>query len=476
MDVNWEILKRTGGPEDLRGIIVYTLKSFGNYKMDITRKSFEKLYEKLETFSHGHQKNPIKIGPPSSSSLLRGSISYPTPNKTMRLIVYIYMLFVTFVSSEYLSEDGNISKFQINTNNIIESYLSRGTVPHRNDISLIELFDVPTPLLLMAPPSTKNDKNSLVSMEMTNTPYVKRNSYDGHRLQSYKNPKENGFMEDFLNNSDKILDSENYAIYLHSESVKDERQILEMSMWIEYIMSSVSSIYSPSSASKLTVLMTDKTPNVVGKRGGMSVGGIYIGYMDSIMWKMDSVWKDGHIQIIDRINSLKTLVHEMSHRVHLFKDDIITDCGEDICSSRLDFVMTPETKKFILDKKDEVVGIVYLGLTSDEMTQEQARMYLKLILDMRIEEAYSSASVDPVYSTWRWSAYGFTNHREFWAEASVSFLFSISEYNFPSRDWIRENDPNLYSILSEVYSNSLPYIKPEFVSHSGKQFPDLDDP
>jgi len=40
---------------------------------------------------------------------------------------------------------------------------------------------------------------------------------------------------------------------------------------------------------------------------------------------------------------------------------------------------------------------------------------------------------------------------EFWAEASTSFIVGNYDH-FQNKEWIKINDPDLYSLLEEVYS------------------------
>ena len=47
--------------------------------------------------------------------------------------------------------------------------------------------------------------------------------------------------------------------------------------------------------------------------------------------------------------------------------------------------------------------------------------------------------------------YSLTDHFEFWAEASTSFIVGNYDH-FQNKEWIKINDPDLYSLLEEVYS------------------------
>ena len=96
-------------------------------------------------------------------------------------------------------------------------------------------------------------------------------------------------------------------------------------------------------------------------------------------------------------------------------------------------------------------------------------------LDVRLETIYERAKSSELYEKYRYE-YAFTNHREMWAEASASFLYAINPRHFPDRDWIQQNDPQLYSLLTEVYSGASRYTVPEFFSFSGKMNPDPSDP
>lgn len=101
--------------------------------------------------------------------------------------------------------------------------------------------------------------------------------------------------------------------------------------------------------------------------------------------------------------------------------------------------------------------MLFIGYKSESIRYEEAVMMNKLILDMRLRELYSVVEASPEYADLR-HIHGMTDHREYWAEASASFLFVLggnfdkgSINNFPSRNWICTEDPKLFELLKEVW-------------------------
>ncbi|KAK3586222.1 hypothetical protein CHS0354_003295 [Potamilus streckersoni] len=89
----------------------------------------------------------------------------------------------------------------------------------------------------------------------------------------------------------------------------------------------------------------------------------------------------------------------------------------------------------------------------------------------KITSAYAHAKA---YSTWQDRAYSMANELEYFAEASQSFFaaenlsystggmntcgLSLCRTEAEERQHIRERDPELYAILSEVYTNNRPSL------------------
>jgi len=81
---------------------------------------------------------------------------------------------------------------------------------------------------------------------------------------------------------------------------------------------------------------------------------------------------------------------------------------------------------------------------------------IKSVLDQRIKDIYTKSSTSLMYRWW-WKnvkySYAFSNHYEFWAEASESYIVGWSSSNFPDSEWIRTNDPALFKLLGDVWSD-----------------------
>ena len=104
--------------------------------------------------------------------------------------------------------------------------------------------------------------------------------------------------------------------------------------------------------------------------------------------------------------------------------------------------------------KDEAYMILFLGIDGT-MTKREALAVMKTTIDRRIDVLFQKAKISQTYRLHarhnnHW--YAFSNRFEFWAEASEAFVMDWNDDRFPSRSWINENDPDLFMLLSEVWS------------------------
>ena len=162
---------------------------------------------------------------------------------------------------------------------------------------------------------------------------------------------------------------------------------------------------------------------------------------------------------------LATLGHEIAHRVHGDAYDVATECTSEkgFCVNFMYDVESDHndtTRLNVYKKVNEAKGVLYLGLKSENMTPDEARIYLKAHLDTRMRQTYHNAKHGihrDAYAEFDGAYYAMSSYREFWSEASVAFMLGrhVGESGvarFPHYDWIQENDPQLYRVLEEVYS------------------------
>ena len=516
----WKILEKTGGPHDLRVAITSTLNKIdGGAKKDMSIHSFRALYKMMEDFVESSKSTDVsyinksiqllyngsisgndletmvdlvlttKIGPSSSVEIDSRYIETVKIHKsnTTRIMYAIYAMFILFIPYVYFQNTGE--SYSRGVQEISQSVIRKES-PVQKKIMVIDSFDIPTPFLLHVPPNPSrclppNDR-------LLQTPFIEKDKLSQLNLNRYGSRDRtniydttfDNYREKFVKDSVRKVQTDGYELNVRGET--KDTQIKEVSMWIEYVLSAVDPAYSPSGNQKLTVLLSDTFPQIDKKVFG-AIGGLYIPEHDLLYVSKTEDKNEDRVKLDERGRQLMILVHEMAHRVHLVSDPIGMECVEQearsddpdpfkgVCKERAVNVNTEKTREYLNTVRDEVYGVVFLGVKSDHMTLEEASIYLKMILDIRIDSIYEKSKESKIYEKYRYE-YAFTNHREFWAEASTSFLYTINPRNFPGREWIQENDPELYSVLSEVYSGASKYIVPEFFSFAGKMNPDPNDP
>ena len=232
----------------------------------------------------------------------------------------------------------------------------------------------------------------------------------------------------------------------------------EIKLWLEYVLRSVDPVYVPP-LSRMMVHMSGTF-----KATQEDASGEYKPAYDEV-WLRDVgfMLNDEGVSLSRRIEMLHTLIHELAHRIHLVPDVIASDqCafGNGPLKQYLVSVHNPqqsgpfeEGDDILTNAKEEVEAVLYLGYKSDRINFEEAVWLNRKILDMRIRRAYAKAMDNDKYKDWR-GEYWSTNHAEFWAEASVSFLVKDRDHAFPPRAWIEKHDPETFSILSEAWSRA----------------------
>lgn len=518
----WQILKFTGGSPDLRVLISATLdKIDGDIHKDTSIYSFQSLYKMMEDFSRSgkspdmyYMEESIKMfynGDISSHDLDRLSdaivksvipnssarvymdeeeeslSSKRIPTNTKSILYAVYAMLIIFLPYVYFQKTGE--SFSGGVKQVSSRIISEFS-PKIPTIMGSDSIDIPSPLLLHLPPGMV--ENPSHNDRLLQTPFLQKDQVSNVKLNRYGSRERTGvfdrtfdnYLGKFIKDSVSKVNTDGYELHVRGETKDD--QVKEVSMWIEYVLSSVDPAYAPSGNSKLNVLLSDTFPELDKKIFG-AIGGLYLPDHDLLYVSKTEDNSGDNVKLDERGRQLKILVHELAHRVHIVSEPVGMECSEHdpktinpdalkgVCKERPVPVNTEETKGYLDIIRDEVYGVVFLGLHSDNMTLEEASVYLKMILDVRLETIYERAKSSELYEKYRYE-YAFTNHREMWAEASASFLYAINPRHFPDRDWIQQNDPQLYSLLTEVYSGASRYTVPEFFSFSGKMNPDPSDP
>jgi len=516
----WEILQKTGGPRDLRVVISHTLSQIdGGSKKDTSIHSFRALYKMMEDFViSGTDMNMYYLDKSIqmlydgeiegkdlehlTSSIVNKSITPSSSAKisfedddedfepvknhktNMKIMIQaIFALFIIFIPYVYFNNTG--ASYSNGVQRVADDIIEKHSPVNR--IMPSDSFDVPTPFLLHTPPDVSRSTHH--NDRLLQTPFINKDKIANLDLNRYGSRERtdkydttfDNYKEKFVKNSVSAIQSDGYELHVHGKT--KDAQIQEVSMWIEYVLTSVDPAYSPSGNSKLNVLLADTFPKIDTTVFG-AIGGLYLPDHDLLYVSKTEDNHEDNVKLDERGRQLMTLVHELSHRVHLVSDPISMDCTErdsrsektgGACKERAVQVDTEKTHEYLKTVRDEVHAVVFLGMKSENMTLEEASIYLKMILDMRISEIFEKAKNSKSYENHRYQ-YAFTNHREFWAEASTSYLYAINGRNFPDRDWMQTNDPALHSLLSEVYSGASKYVVPDFFSFSGKMNPDENDP
>lgn len=222
--------------------------------------------------------------------------------------------------------------------------------------------------------------------------------------------------------------------------------------WSKYLIDIVDPVYIWSKNDKPTINLSNK--NKVFDEDELSLGFYSVRTNDLLI-------KERHNEDLEEMTVVNTLVHELAHKVHLDVPDVFLPCSDKgganqgkLCKNpfRMDRNRTESFKKHISSKFDEAKSVLYLGNKSETMSPDSAKIYMKLNLDLRIEKIYDNSMKSGKYpDDIREYFYSLTDHFEFWAEASTSFIVGNYDH-FQSKEWIKINDPALYDLLEEVYS------------------------
>ena len=238
--------------------------------------------------------------------------------------------------------------------------------------------------------------------------------------------------------------------------------------WISYMLTVLNPAYAPGET-PLKIMLADVSPQ---PRRGLEGDTDYKYLLGEYQPDTDLLFVKIHNNF-EKEDIIHTLVHEMAHRVHLERPYVALNCRrayagklvEDknapgLCRSHGTQLGSGSSREYLMTISDAVHGIIYLGIPNDAISYDEALVYNKMILDMRIQISHENASESPVYDDYIQKygiGYAMTNYLEFWAEASVSYLYKINKRGFPSRDWIEKNHSELYKLLREAYQDAPSY-------------------
>lgn len=230
-----------------------------------------------------------------------------------------------------------------------------------------------------------------------------------------------------------------YEMFWQEDTRRKNFQVKELAMWADYVQGCVDPVLKlqPPSEQKLIILVGD---SYTGPGMMASAGGFYAPPYDFLFIR--------GVGTITRPTAIRVLVHEMAHRIH----NIMPIDDYSIITTRF----RNNLLEMVANVEDEAHMLLYLHRKDVSLTYHEAMSVMKSVLDQRIKDIYTKSSTSPMYRWW-WKnvkySYAFSNHYEFWAEASESYIVGWSSSNFPDREWIRTNDPALFRLLGDVWSD-----------------------
>ena len=241
-----------------------------------------------------------------------------------------------------------------------------------------------------------------------------------------------------------------YEVFVGDGIKKNSPVVQHIERWIDFVKGSVDPAFAPTPAweNRLKIVLASDPPMEETIRVGAETAGYLTPEAELVFIR------GGPYSPLSKQQVVRTVVHELSHYVHLrprtFYGKLIEEYAEEkgMCARKNDRRI-----------EDEAQAILYFGHVSTWMTMENALSVVNDMLDDRIKTLYESAKNNRLYWTHPRSdshGYAFTNHQEFFAEASESYLVGHDTDKFPSRAWIRDHDPALYRLLGDVWSRAPP--------------------
>ena len=244
----------------------------------------------------------------------------------------------------------------------------------------------------------------------------------------------------------KVVETDGYRLFSNArDNGKNDLRILESVAWVDYFLGSVDPVYLQSEINKLDITLNSKR---------QIAAGFYSTYANLVFLHSDNA-KKAEMSMFERRTLQEVLVHELAHHTHLGTEPLAYDCGEHLCKNIQkhsdEFVGSVMTSKM----RKEVDLVLFFGYKSDFLSYEEAVLVNKIILNNRIIALYQAALDSTLYEPWK-AKYAMTNKDEFWAEATRTFFTRVHvETRFPTRTWVKKNDPALYDLLLEVYPGAV---------------------
>ena len=406
-----------------------------------------------------------------------------------KLVLILVLLVPVTLAMAFKNEPEKLEeppqKKPLTTETSLEAYKKR-VMKRRQD------FDPPRrlhdPNLLIGPPTPLTDVPPTLS-ELTNrqtivgrSPFMRSAGMEWptirqtecsdvhHDIQQCFSDHHHLLMDRMFQQGRVISEQANYKI-ISGISDQDQRvndaQDEELKLHLDYLLEAIDPVYRPQLAQLLVSI--SRTLKEQGQPHHWANAGEYMPFYDHIWLRnLEALAPGESLSMDDRIDMLLTLIHEVGHRVHM-APDFIADWNNPVPEYsfgplKTTFIPIRNQKRtgpseegdaVLSAAKDEVEAVLYLGYKSERMTYDEAVWLNRKILDMRLRRAYAKAMDSNEYQDSIWAGgYWSTNYYEFWAEASVSFLVENDHEKFPPRDWIEEHDPDLFSILREVWSRA----------------------
>lgn len=385
-----------------------------------------------------------------------------TRYKTVSHSIYVMVIlfFVLFSSTVSAQEKTDLVDSAVNN---LDTYISTG----EENIYLPPSF---TPKI--------SSGNTLMNPHAS-TPFLK--DLDSRLLMRHKlrrSREQDELRQDvdhFLVGTEKVFSSPEYEIY--TKGVNDDEFLNHVTRWTDYMQTVLNPVYTPSDT-PLKFLLGDVSPKprrgIEGDEDYKYIGGEYQPDTNTLFVRLPKFSDDPIVKKNQMMEGISTVVHELSHRAHLENSYVALDCRkayagklvEDknepgLCRAHGHQIDSNSSREYLMTIRDAVEEVLYLGIPNEAISYEEALVYNKMILDMRVQIAYENALENKEYDIYMRKygmSYALTNHMEFWAQASTSYLYTIHERQFPDRSWIEENDPVLYELLGEIYQSA-----PEFI-------------
>ena len=350
-------------------------------------------------------------GDDESVSSIRVRLKALKQKKLFLVLLPVYVLFMLMLKDTISRGVYFPELMQRKAMDVLEDTVGYGTRPI---IPPVATSSITPPLLLSVDPSRPRH----VSKKVNNLSYTDYRSL-------------------VIANATSVHVGNGFEIFWQEDSRRKNFQVKELAMWTDYIHGCVDPVLKlqPPSEQRLIILVGDSYTGP----GMMSyAGGFYAPPYDFLFVRGAST--------VTRPTAIRVLVHELVHRFHrrIPTEDYTTITTH----ARINLL------EMVANVEEEAQMLLYLHRTDVSLTYHEAMSVMSSVLDRRIKDVFENAKKSPAYRGWQSIKYSYalSNHYEFWAEASESYIVGWSINRFPDREWIRTNDPALFKLLGRVWS------------------------